>query len=92
MAYFVVFFERGGGEEFEVIVSDSIQMPFKALKAWLSPVATDNSRRSLPGGPDASAINRRRTKICANKNRIRTISTTPSLNMDRIFLLEYFAS
>ena len=35
-------------------------------------------------------MDRRRTQICANRNRIGAISTIPSLNMDGIFLLEYF--
>ena len=37
-------------------------------------------------------MDRRRTKIYANKNRIAAILTIPPTNMDRIVLLEYFAS
>ena len=43
-------------------------------------------------GPRASAMDRRRTQICANKNRIEAILTIPPENINQIVLLEYFAS
>ena len=42
--------------------------------------------------PGTSAMDHRHTQICANTNRIGAISTIPTVNMDRIVLLEYFAS
>ena len=43
-------------------------------------------------GPGASAMDRRRTQICVNNNRIGAISTIPPENINQIVLLEYFAS
>ena len=37
-------------------------------------------------------MSRRRTQICANKNRIGAISTIPPENINQIVLLEYLAS
>ena len=37
-------------------------------------------------------MDRQRTQICANANRIGAVSTIPPVNMDRIVSLEYFAS
>ena len=35
-------------------------------------------------------MDRRRTQICANKNRVGAISTIPPANINQIVLLEYF--
>ena len=37
-------------------------------------------------------MDRQRTQICTNANRIGVVSTIPPVNMDRIVSLEYFAS
>ena len=43
-------------------------------------------------GPGPSAMDRRRTQICANNNQIGAISTIPPGNINQIILLEYFES
>lgn len=42
--------------------------------------------------PGASAMDLKRTQICANKDRMVAISTIPPEDIDQIILLEYFAS
>ena len=65
-------------------------------KAWFSypadVVASCKVGDLFQWGPGPSAMDRRRTQICANKNGIEAISTIPPENINQIVLLEYFPS